>query len=700
MKKLLIALFLFPIFTYGNAIKIPTTIKEVTVYLSGAQITRTAHIALQSGAHEYLFTGLSPKMDESSIQISGLKSVSVLSIAFDIDYLIPSKNHPMGSELESKIKVINNTIAQLKNRISGLEEEEKVIHTNRLISGENLTLDLDQVKRIGTYYRERVTAIKNEVFELNHEINLLHLDLASFQKQMNEINIVPNKEQGVVRLKLDAPIATVIDLQISYTIQDAGWIPNYDIRSQQLNDPLRLTYKAHVYQKSGVDWENVKINLSSGSPALNVSKPTLGVKYLDFVNRFAKRYENAVKKQKYFYNPMVKKVVGQITDRSGEPLPGVSVVAKGTSQGTTTDFDGNYSLDIRNGQDLVYSYIGYSTSEIPVYSSVMNLQLQEDTQPLDEVVVTAMGTKKTNSIAYAVSSVQLENTLQGSVAGVQIRGMSSLGNTSANKRIPEPIRPLYVIDGVPVVDFVEGDLDEDDIQSIEVLNGANAEVLYGARGQYGIILISTKKSNSKEGAGNTRFEITKPYSIISDGDIISIELNSFDLKAEYEYFAAPLLNGNVFLTATFTDWEQHNLLPGDANVYFEGAYAGKTSIDPYTTTKEMTLSLGIDPDITVTREQNRDYKSRTFTGSNRIVDRTYELVVKNNKSVPVKLKLMDRVPLSQNKEIKVDAIDMGNASYDPKKGLLTWKIPLNPSEGITESFSFKVKYPRHRTISL
>ncbi|MGX1930044.1 DUF4139 domain-containing protein [Flagellimonas sp. 2504JD4-2] len=114
----------------------------------------------------------------------------------------------------------------------------------------------------------------------------------------------------------------------------------------------------------------------------------------------------------------------------------------------------------------------------------------------------------------------------------------------------------------------------------------------------------------------------------------------------------------------------------------------------------MTLSLGIDPNITVSRKQQRNFKSKSFTGSNRILDRTYNLEIKNNKTLPIDLKLMDRVPISQNREIKVDDIDPQNAEYDKKTGLLTWNIQLSSKEDKKESFSFQVKYPRGKYISM
>lgn len=675
MKKLLLILFVFPVLFYGNDVNTPSKIKEVTVYLNGAQVTRSAQLMLLPSTNEFTFKGLSPKIDENSIQISGLKSASILALQFNIDYLSPLEDHPQITELQKAIHGHEHQIALLKNNISGLEEEKKVISANRVIGGNDTALDVNRIMQISSYYRERITAIENEILLADHAMELLNLELEKYRQQLVEINNSPIKEQGVIRLKLDTPIAMTIPLQISYTIKDAGWIPNYDIKSTKVNAPLQLTYKAHVYQNSGVDWDNVKINLSSGSPTLQVTKPDLAPKYLDFVNRYAQRNQHSVKKQKYFYNPSIKKVIGQVTDGSGLPLPGASVMIKGTTYGTQTDFDGNYTLEVPNGQELTVSYIGYKTYEIPIYASIINCSLEESAELLEEVVVTGYG-------------------ISGASSGVRIRG------TSSNSKPPEPATPLYIIDGVPVDGFIEGDLDQNEIQSIEVLKRTTAEALYGTQGVNGIVLITTKKSKVMEGMTNTRFEIKKPYSIVSDGDITAIQLNSFKIKAQYEHFAAPIINENVFMTASFNDWEQHNLLPGEANVYFEGRFAGKTTIDPYTTEKEMTLSLGIDPNITVTRTQDRNFKSKSFTGSNRILDRTYELMVKNNKSVPIELKLMDRVPLSQNKEIKMDDIQTNNAFYDAKKGLLTWKLQLAPQQRKTESFSFTVKYPKHRSISI
>lgn len=703
MKKLILLLILFPILGFGNDKKIPSTIKDVTIYLSGAQVYRKAQCKLSEGTNELVFSGLSSKIEESSIQISGLQAVSILSMSYDLNYLEKSESNPQVKQWEDQIVKVHHEIAMLKNLIAGLQEEEKVITTNRMVSTDNQALDLNKVKEISTYYRERVTAIKNEIFRTNLKINEFNLEINALRKQLAEVNNTPEEEQGELTITFDAPIATNLNLSISYLVRDAGWIPNYDIKSKKLNAPIDLSYKAHVYQKTGKNWDNVNVTLSTGNPNVNVNKPNLGTKYLNFVSRYAKQSRPSAKKKGYVYNPTVRKVIGTIVDESGSPLPGASVVVKGTSNGTQADFDGNFSLDVVSGKELVISYIGQKTQELPIYSSVINAQLETDAAALEEVVVVGYGTKRSSDYTGAVSSVSPEQLLQGKVSGVQISHTSGANNNiriRGNSSFQRTHPPLYIVDGVPLDGFDEGDLDENEIQSMEVLKGTEASALYGNRGANGIVVITTKKSSLQDDLTNTKFVIKKPYSIVSDADITAIEINTFKVSAKYEYFAAPIIDENVFLTATLKDWEKYQLLPGEANVYFEGGYAGKTNLDPYTVKKEMTLSLGIDPGITVTRKQQRNFKSKSFTGSNRVLNRTYDLEIKNNKSLAVDLKLMDRIPISQNKEIKVDDVEPQAADYNKKTGLLSWNMKLDSQENKKESFSFQVKYPRGKYISL
>ena len=187
MKNLIVFLFLVSNFGLANDKKVTSKIKEVTVYLSGAQITRTAQCQLSGGSNEVVFTGLSHKIDESSIQVSGLHGVSILSIAYDINYLEKSESNPQLKEWKEKLRGLDYEIALLKNTIFGLEEEEKVITTNRMVSTDNQALSLEKVKEISQYYRIRLTAIKNEIFENNLKINALKKEIKDFPQEKEYI---------------------------------------------------------------------------------------------------------------------------------------------------------------------------------------------------------------------------------------------------------------------------------------------------------------------------------------------------------------------------------------------------------------------------------------------------------------------------------------------------------------------------------
>ncbi|CAM1374368.1 SusC/RagA family TonB-linked outer membrane protein [Tenacibaculum xiamenense] len=235
-----------------------------------------------------------------------------------------------------------------------------------------------------------------------------------------------------------------------------------------------------------------------------------------------------------------KTISGTVSDDSG-PLPGVTVLKKGTTQGTETDFDGKFSIRAKSGDILVFSFVGMETTERTVgASNTINVTMSSD-NVLDEVVVTALGiSKKEKAIGYAVQQVDgdrinkakevnIVNALQGAVAGVQIQGSpSALGGSSritirGSNSFLGNNQPLFVVDGVPLdnanyassgqqrgfgdgaYDYGNGaaDIDPSNIASMSVLKGAAASALYGSRGANGVILITTKSGKGKKGIGVT-----------------------------------------------------------------------------------------------------------------------------------------------------------------------------------------------------
>ena len=235
-----------------------------------------------------------------------------------------------------------------------------------------------------------------------------------------------------------------------------------------------------------------------------------------------------------------RKVTGRVLDEQGEPLIGVNVLIKGSSSGVITDLEGNYTLATKEENPVLqFSYIGYKSQELPLKSqSVINLTMQNDTQVIDEVVVTALGIKRASkALSYNVQQVSEEellknkdanfiNALSGKVAGVTINSSSSgVGGASkvvmrGTKGIDQSSNALYVIDGVPMFNLAgEGgkefdsagsteaiaDINPEDIESMSVLTGAAAAALYGSHAANGAIVITTKKGK----AGHTSLTVSQ-----------------------------------------------------------------------------------------------------------------------------------------------------------------------------------------------
>ena len=208
-----------------------------------------------------------------------------------------------------------------------------------------------------------------------------------------------------------------------------------------------------------------------------------------------------------------KNISGVVKDETGEPVIGANVVVKGTTNGTVTDMNGRYSLEVPEGGVLQISYIGYNTQEVKVGSGdVVNVSLREDSEALDEVVVIGYGTVKKSDLTGAVGAVQMKDVsqvgitsadraLQGQIAGVQVNdrtgqpGESMMIRVRGSNSLAGGNEPLYVIDGMPV-EKMNSDINPEDILSMEVLKDASSTAIYGSRGANGVVMITTKRGRT------------------------------------------------------------------------------------------------------------------------------------------------------------------------------------------------------------
>ena len=257
-------------------------------------------------------------------------------------------------------------------------------------------------------------------------------------------------------------------------------------------------------------------------------------------------------------------VSGKVVDIQNEPMIGVSVLEKGTTNGTITDIDGNYQISVRQGATLVFSYIGYITQEKTVSANTLNVTMDEDMQALDEVVVIGYGVQRKSSLTGAVSSVKSEDleartiarpemALQGKTAGVQVLSSTARPGASPSVRIRGissngSSEPLYVIDGRIASDI--GGIDPNDIESMEVLKDGASAAIYGAAAGNGVVLITTKR-----GKGSGKITYNLQHTSQSLGRIPEV-MNSQQYK-DYFIEAGKIAEGAFNLNwdgVTNTDW--------------------------------------------------------------------------------------------------------------------------------------------------
>ena len=281
-------------------------------------------------------------------------------------------------------------------------------------------------------------------------------------------------------------------------------------------------------------------------------------------------------------------VTGNAQSTSGEPLIGVNVVEKGTTNGTVTDLDGNYTLRVAKGKTLVFSYIGFLSQEVVVNGAKVNVTLKEDTETLDEVVVIGYGSMARKDVTSSITTVKADqlnvgvfsdaaSMLQGKVAGLTItttgdpNGSPSITlRGSSSLRTGQAMQPYYVIDGIPGVDI--SIVAPDDIESIDVLRDATATAIYGSKAANGVIIINTKKG--KHGAERTN--VSYSGYVAFDNILNTLDMASADdLRAYAEATGATLAND----MGANTNWQDEVLrtaISTNHNLLINGG-AGKTT---------------------------------------------------------------------------------------------------------------------------
>ncbi len=598
--------------------RIASKVQKVVLFLNGAQVTRTAMVNVNAGTSELVFGEISPGIDVQSIQVHAGGEFTILSVKHELDFINEQAKQKRIEDLRAQQKVIKDKIELQNSLLSIYKEEEKMLAKNQVVSGENTGLDLAKLKVALDFQTERLTALKEKQQAVNNQVAALTLELQKYDRQIADIIRGSTTATSNILVTISSKTALQSVFTLSYLVHNASWYPTYDIRAKDINSPVNISYKANVSQHSGEDWKNIKLTLSTGNPSISGNKPELKPYYLN--------------SGMYYTDPSasVGKTTGRVfsaDDRTA--LPGVSIRVKGTSVGTVTDANGNFSLQVPpDAKAITFNYIGYVSVEQPITGSAMEIGMTPDARSLAEVNVVSIG--------YGTRREDDEDVeLKGRAAGMNVRGIS---NT------------------IPI----------------------------------GV--------NKMDNQTNVEFNIENQYSIPSDGKQYLVEINQVDVKASYQYFVAPKINTDVFLTAQITDWNKYNFLSGEANLFFEGTYIGKSLIDTHNATDTLNLSLGTDKNIVVTRTLQKELTEKQTFGSNKKETRNWLIDVRNRKNQPVNLLIEDQVPVSQNSSIEVETQESSGVKPDVLTGKVSWNFLLNSQDDKKLQLKYQVKYPKNQSV--
>lgn len=197
---------------------------------------------------------------------------------------------------------------------------------------------------------------------------------------------------------------------------------------------------------------------------------------------------------------------------------------------------------------------------------------------------------------------------------------------------------------------------------------------------------------------NTEFNIALPYTVNSTSKPTLVDIRNHQMKADYLYSVVPKMDMDAFLLARITGWEEYSLLPGEANVFFEGTFVAKTFIDPGNMKDTLAVSLGRDKRIIVKRDKLKDFTTRKTLGSNQRDSYAWEISVRNAKTETIKIVVEDQLPISQNSQIEVTPVDMGGSKYNSDTGKMIWEFSINPSETRKIVYKYDIKYPKDKVV--
>ena len=536
-----ISLVSMSIWSWGqkNEKTISTKIEEVVIFTAGAQVTHVGQFSLKAGENIIRIKGLPASLDPQSIQVKGNNAYTIMSTKHQIVYGDEMMS-PRVKELRDSLEEMQFKLAEIQMQRDNLHQERALLTNNYSIKGANSVITAEDIVEVADMLKERLKVIGYKGIELNSKESKIQETIAAIQNRLAVLQSNSSNNPSVIDLVLMSKGESKSEVKFQYFVANAGWVPSYDLRAEDISSPIDFSYKARVFQSTGLDWEDVKLTISTGNPSVGGQLPVLNPWWLNM------------------YDPSV--------------------------------------ADYKRGKVKAEAY------------------------------------------GLAAPSVQ---------------------------------RDMAVMDS-------------------EDMNGS----------LYNNFKTSASYTQVNNNAVNTEFSISIPYDIPSDNEGVEVVMQHDAVKADYRYVAVPKQDPSAYLMAFMTNWAQYGLLPGESNIYFRGTFVGQGYIDPAMANDTLMLNMGRDMSVVVKRDMVKDFcKSGAWAGK-KWVTKAYEITVKNQKTVPIKIEIVDQLPKSNNSELEIVTEEISGAKLDEEKGELRWILDLTPNQIEKKPIRFTVKYPKKMVVNL
>ena len=282
--------------TKSQTVTVP--VESVILYLDGAEITSVKTVNLSAGRNEVIFEGISSRLNPASIQVKAGTGSSLLSISHRTNFLSLKKESARIMQLRDSIDLLNLRITAINDERDAYTAEKNMIINNQQIGGQNNGVTAAELKATADLFRTRIKEINNKLSELALKATQINPQLSRLNNELGSLNARDNVVNENIIVLLNTSQAGPTEIELKYLVTDAGWAPSYDLKAEDIDQPIDLKYSAKVFNNTNVDWTDVKLKLSTADPTLSASKPEVKPWFVDFTYQTNYNYQQS----NYNYN--------------------------------------------------------------------------------------------------------------------------------------------------------------------------------------------------------------------------------------------------------------------------------------------------------------------------------------------------------------------------------------------------------------